>query len=1006
MSYFNYPLFLPLAFTFFGFLTALVYGHPMVNQRFGVIKVCWILSIFPLSAFGILLLALPPIQDGSGLSWQFPWIQSSTIQGSLYLDNLSAVFALLVTGIGTLIVVYSGYYFKGDRSVWRFLVYMFLFMFAMLGLVLAGNLVLLFIFWEMTSVTSFLLVAYKYKSDQARKGAFKALLITGAGGVALLLGVIIISSITGTTDITTLLTQTAPLQESNLYPLILFMVALAALTKSAQTPFHIWLPDAMSAPTPASAYLHSATMVKAGIYLLARLNPVLGQTEAWFWAFSLTGLITMLTGAYLGLKQNDQKALLAYSTISQLGVMVLLIGQDTDIAFKALIIGVIAHALYKSALFLIAGIVDHETGTRDLRRLGGLGRWMPYSMGIAILAGLSMAGLPPMFGFLAKETLLATAIHPSLPEIIALIFPAGAVIAGALVLAQAGLFVWDTFLGKPRDPGIKPHEAPWGMLVAPLIPAVLSILLGLLPEPERLAKFLSNAASAAYGGKVKVSLALWAGLTVPLLLSIIAVSTGILIFIFRKQVRNIQNRIAPNFTLNFIYSVALKAIDQLGILTTSLQAGNLRTYLTVMLVSVILLVLIFAGVPEFGQLVFIQQPLFNLGFALSILRVFALIVIIAAALASVFIRRDFAAILTLGAMGLSVAVFMVLEPDPDLALVQMVVDLLAVVILVLALTRLPRSQRLRATELTYKQSRFSLVRDIMVSSTVGIIVAWISLTALVTRPRESVVTPFYEANAKLLTGAKDIVGAIVVDFRAFDTLVEISVFSIAGLGIFTLLLYASRLAGDQVVDEPISDTKLLRTTGIGGRNTSPFVHALAYASLPFSLILAVIHMMYGHDQPGDGFTAGVIVGLVVAFWYVVFGYAEVNLRLKWLQPMQFISAGILLAVVTGISASIIKGNFLANVDFGAMLNIPLPKGFNLSTSFLFEIAIFLSVLGSISYILRALGHPRISDSSSVRGVSALDQNPTTESIRDSVAATTINQISPNQVHSIQKNQDT
>jgi multisubunit Na+/H+ antiporter MnhB subunit len=294
----------------------------------------------------------------------------------------------------------------------------------------------------------------------------------------------------------------------------------------------------------------------------------------------------------------------------------------------------------------------------------------------------------------------------------------------------------------------------------------------------------------------------------------------------------------------------------------------------------------------------------------------------------------------------------------------------------------------------------------VVSGTVGIIVAWISLTALVTRPRESVVTPFYEANAKLLTGAKDIVGAIVVDFRAFDTLVEITVFSIAGLGIFTLLLYASRLAGDQVVDEPISDINLFKTTGIGGPKTSPFVHALAYASLPFSLILAVIHMMYGHDQPGDGFTAGVIVGLVVAFWYVVFGYSEVNKRLEWLKPMQFISAGILLAVVTGLSASIIKGNFLANVDFGAMLNIPLPKGLNLSTSFLFEIAIFLSVLGSISFILRALGHPRISDQSSIRDVSALDQNSTTESVRDTVGSTNINQLSPHHIHSSASNQDT
>jgi multicomponent K+:H+ antiporter subunit A len=883
------------------------------------------------------------------------------------------VFALLVTGIGTLVVIYSGYYFNGKRSSWRFLGYLMLFMFAMLGLLLAGNLISLFIFWEITSVVSFLLVAYKTESEKARNSAFKALLITGGGGVALLLGVILIFSITGTMDIAALLSSGDLLRESSFYPVILILIALACFTKSAQTPFHIWLPEAMSAPTPASAYLHSATMVKAGIYLIARLNPVLGQTELWFWIFSGIGLTTMLVGAYLGLKQNDLKALLAYSTISQLGVMVLLIGQDTDIAFKALVVSVIAHALYKSALFLVAGIIDHETGTRDLRRLGGLRKWMPYSMAIASLAALSMAGLPPMFGFLAKETLLATAVHPSLPEIIAAIFPAASVIAGALILAQAGLFVWGTFFGQQRDAMIKPHEAPWGMLIPPLIPAFLSILLGLLPEPERLAEFIASAAGAAYGGKVKVSLALWAGLSVPLLLSIIAVACGILIFIFRSRVRAFQERIAPNLTINNLYTSIIKAIDTSANLVIKLQSGQLRFYITIMLVSLIGLMLIFVGIPDFDSSLLMRQPIFNLDLAFSILRIFALVVVIGAALASVLIQRDFSAILALGAMGLGVTVLIVLEPAPDVALVQMIVDLLAVVILVLALTKLPRTQREKARKLTFKQSPPGLLRDVLVSAGIGGIVTWLTLIALLSRPRESVVTSFYEANAKILTGAKDIVGAIVVDFRAFDTLVEITVFSIAGLGIYTLLLYASRWAGDQVSDEAMPTTNILNTTGIGGPVTSPFIHALAYISLPLSMIIAVIHILYGHDQPGDGFTAGVIVGLAIAFWYVVFGYAEVKQRLKWLKPMIFISSGILLAVFSGILASIIKGNFLSNVDFGMLQNIPLPAGINLSTSLLFEAAIFLSVLGSISYILSALGHPRISEVRNVPDEKDLEQ---------------------------------
>ena len=964
----SYPLFLPLIFILAGLLIALVYRFPSLNKRIPILLVTWLLSIFPLAAFITLLHALSMIQDGSGISWQIEWLQVAGFKGSLYYDSLSAVFALLVTGIGTLVVIYSGYYFKGERSSWRFLSYLMLFMFAMLGLLLAGNLISLFIFWEITSVVSFLLVAYKTESEQARKSAFKALLITGSGGVALLLGVILIFSITGTMEIAALLSSGDMLRDSSLYPAALILIALACFTKSAQTPFHIWLPDAMSAPTPASAYLHSATMVKAGIYLIARLNPILGQTEMWFWIFSVIGFITMLVGAYLGLKQNDLKALLAYSTISQLGVMVLLIGQDTDIAFKALVISVIAHALYKSALFLVAGIVDHETGTRDLRRLGGLRKWMPYSMAIASLAALSMAGLPPMFGFLAKETLLATAIHPSLPGTIAAIFPVASVIAGALILAQAGLFVWDTFLGQQRDKTIKPHEAPWGMLIPPLIPAFLSILLGLLPEPERLAAFVANAAGAAYGGEVKVSLALWAGLTIPLLLSIVAVAGGILIFVFRSRVREIQKRIAPNLTINNLYTSTLKAIDSGANLVIQLQSGQLRFYITVMLFGLIALILIFVGIPDIDTSLLVRQPLFNLDLAFSILRIFALVVVIGAALASVLIQRDFSAILTLGAMGLGVTVLIVLEPAPDVALVQMIVDLLAVVILVLALTRLPRTQREQARKLTFKQSPPGLLRDVLVSAGVGGIVAWITLIALITRPRESIVTSFYEANAKILTGAKDIVGAIVVDFRAFDTLIEITVFSIAGLGIYTLLLYASRWAGDQVSDEAMPTTNILDTTGIGGPITSPFIHALAYVSLPFSLVIAVIHILYGHDQPGDGFTAGVIVGLAIAFWYVVFGYAEVKKKLRWLNPMVFISSGILLAILSGILSASIKGNFLSNVDFGTQQNIPLPAGINLSTSLLFEVAIFLSVLGSISYILSALGHPRISEASSVPGV--------------------------------------
>ncbi len=498
---------------------AALFGLPALNRRLDITRLSWLLALAPLSALVILAARVPQANAGVVTVWQWTWLPSLGLNLGLYVDDLSLFFGLIITFIGTLIIIYTGQYFKGDQGAWRFLTYLLLFMVSMLGIVLAGDVLTLFIFWEGTSILSFLLVAYKTELESARRGAFRALLITGGGGIALLLGVLFLSYVAGGTDFVTILSRGDVLRSSEFYGLILALVALGAFTKSAQFPFHFWLPGAMSAPTPASAYLHSATMVKAGIYLLARLNPALGFTETWFWLLTIAGGITMLTGAYLGLKQNDLKALLAYSTISQLGILVMLIGQDIAIAYKALIIGILAHALYKSALFLVAGIVDHETGTRDMRRLGGLAKVMPFTFTVAFLAALSMAGLPPMFGFLAKETLLAAAVHPTLPPIAAELIRWAAVIAGALMLAQAGLLIWETFLGKAKDPDVHGHEAPIPMWLAPAIPATLSIILVILPGPKEEAALLSGAAQAAYGDAVKVSFVLFHGLTVELLLS-------------------------------------------------------------------------------------------------------------------------------------------------------------------------------------------------------------------------------------------------------------------------------------------------------------------------------------------------------------------------------------------------------------------------------------------------------------------------------------------------------
>jgi len=960
-------VYFPILIVLVGALVAALLGVPALNRviplrRLATGRSSLLLALAPISAFLWLAWQVPAWDAGEVFSWSFSWMPTLGLSLGLYVDSLSALFALLVTLIGALIVIYAGQYFKGDEGAWRFQAYVLLFMTSMLGIVMAGDVITLFIFWEGTSVVSYLLVAYKYHDPATRRSAFKALFITGGGGIALLAGLLFVANVAGDTQLSEILLQGDALRESPYYILMLALVAFGAFTKSAQFPAHIWLPGAMQAPTPASAYLHSATMVKAGIYLLARLNPALGFTEAWFWLLTIVGLITMVVGAYLGLKQNDLKALLAYSTICQLGILVMLIGQDDQTAYKALVIGIIAHAFYKSSLFMIAGIIDHETGTRDLRLLGGLRRAMPYTFGITSLAALSMAGLPPLFGFLAKETLLASSLHPSLPPLVSELFTAGSVIAGALMLAMAGMLVWDTFMGKPREASIKAHEAPTLMWLMPAIPAVLSLIFAQLPGPKEEATFLAMAASSAFGEKVKVSLKLWTGLNVPFLLSVVAISLGSVLFVFRQQIRGLQDRLAPGLSLNSLYNWTLERIDQAAEWSTRLQAGRLHHYLVVIIAAAVILVFGFSGASLFPSLEDLSLPSVSIRGELEFLRLFAILTVLGTALSTVWLKRDFAAILALSALGFSVSVLFVLEPAPDVALVQVVVDILSVVVLVLALTRLPRAQRQQAQELTESKdsSRVNLLRDALIAGAIGLVVMLITLGALTSRPRLSAVSGYYADNAKLLTNAQDIVGAIVVDFRSIDTLIEITVFSMAGLGIYTLLHFASRKHGDVAGhgERPEQEQREInKTFGISGSQVSAFIRVPAFVTLPLSIVLAVTHMMYGHDQPGDGFTAGVIISLAVGLWYVIFGYHDTRRRLRWMKPSSLISTGILLAVVTGIATAMIQGSFLANVDFGELLGLPLPKGLYFSSSFLFEVSICLSVLGSAGHMLDSLGHP-------------------------------------------------
>lgn len=969
-------LLIPIALPIVAALLAWAMGHPALQARVSVPVVTRWMALLPLAGCITVIAALMQLEHGQVREVVYPWMPELGMSFRLYFDHLAGLFAVLVTGIGTLVVLYAGYYFTGEQSSYRFMAYLFLFMASMTGLVLAGDLITLFVFWEGTSITSFLLIGYKIKDPASRSGAFRSLVITGGGGIALLVGAVLIAAVTGGTDYVTILSSAAALKAADLYPAIVLLVGLGCFAKSAQIPFHAWLPNAMTAPTPASTYLHSATMVKAGVYLLARLNPALGGDPLWFWMLSLVGMGTMVLGAWQGLKQRDIKGLLAYSTICQLGVLVMLAGQDSPYAFKALVIGITAHAFYKGALFLIAGIVDHAAHTRDMDKLGGLSKSMRLTAIVATLAALSMAGLPPMYGFLAKETLLATALEGHAAAWMQYLMVGAIVLTGALLLAQSAVLIWDTFFRAPADPHHPPHghEPPLLMLLAPALPAVLSLLICFVPPPG-FVPLLTGAAENAAGVPVKVSLALWHGINLPLILSVVAMTVGALMVWQRRGFFALQRGTSiPERYIDW-YGAFLRVTDGAAWLMTRAQNGRLYLYLLVMMVGAAGIVYSLATLPMPGAGSF---PLEHMPY----LRAMALLLALAAAVVAMLLRRDLYAIIALGGSGLSITLLFILEPAPDVALVMVVVDILTVVILILALGHLPPKLRAEAGDgISAPRSsggRLGVAAEAVMCLVAGAFVAAIVFAMIDSRPRESSVTPFYQANAKTLVGSSDIVGAIVIDFRGFDTLIEISVFGCAGLGAYQLLRFASRKHEDKPagMEHLLPAPRLPRSIlGIGRYPTSPFVQALAVLLLPLCFSIAAVHAMYGHGRPGDGFTGGVICSLGVAFWYIAFGYHESRRTLTWLRPAALLASGVLLTIFEMLSGVYLGKGFQAPVDYAELMGFAhlLPYGFSLSSSFLFEVGIGLTVLGSASLMIDELGRPEFDDDEAKAGLLALDR---------------------------------
>ncbi len=735
----------------------------------------WFIALLPLAVAVYFAGLIGRVSAGEVIAASYPWVPSFGVNLSFYIDGLSLVFALLISGIGALVMIYAGGYLAGHPLLARFYLYLLLFMTAMLGLVLSGNIITMFIFWELTSLSSYLLIGFNHRQASARASALQALLITGLGGLALLAGLVLLGQVGGSWELAALLIQADAVQSHALYLPIVLLMLLGAFTKSAQFPFHFWLPNAMAAPTPVSAYLHSATMVKAGIFLLARFNPILGGTPAWQISLTTAGAITMLLGAYLAWQQIDLKRVLAYSTISALGTLVLLLGVGTAVAVKAAVIFLIVHSLYKGALFMAAGAVDHETGTRDLTQLSGLRRAMPVTFVAVTIAALSMAGALPLFvGYIGKKLIYEAALTAP---------AAGWLLTGSVLLANvftvvvAGLLAIKPFWGKPAETPKHAHEVPPSLWLGPLLLGGLGLLLVLLLEfaPDSLFKpLLVTSASAIAAELVQVKVAAWSGINTIFWLSLLTLAGGVGLYVARNPLRRL---VSPANTVaavgpERIYSLALDGLRAGAVSHTRLlQHGYLRGYLLTIALTAAGLVG-FTLLTRHGLTIAVNwSPVRPHEAALAG-------VILLATLAAVVSNSRLATITALGVVGYGMALLLVFFGAPDVAMTQLAVETLTVIILVLTLVHLPRFSRL--------SSLAGRTRDALVALAVGGLMSLLALTTLAV-PMTSRLTPFFAENSATLAQGRNIVNVILVDFRALDTLGEITVLAVAAIGIYALL---------------------------------------------------------------------------------------------------------------------------------------------------------------------------------------------------------------------------
>ncbi len=919
-------LFFIVALPFFG---ALLPGLMNSAGRSATAGVTFTVS---LAAFIGLLTNLPTILAGGVVMARVDWMPLLGLNFSLMLDGLGFFFALLILGIGLLIIAYARHYLSRDDNMGQFFTYLLLFQGAMVGIVLSDNVLLLLVFWELTSLSSFLLIGYWKHLPEGRQGARMALTVTGMGGLAMIGGMLILGQIVGSYDLSVILQNRDLIQADPMYLPALILILLGCFTKSAQFPFHFWLPHAMAAPTPVSAYLHSATMVKAGIFLMARMWPVLSGTPEWFVIVTTAGLVTMVLGAVISVFKHDLKALLAFSTVSQLGLITMLLGTGTAFGAMAAVFHILNHATFKAALFMSAGIIDHATHTRDIRRLGGLRKLMPVTFVILTLSALSLAGIPLLNGFLSKEMMLQEAYETVLFDNYWLV-PALAVLGSLFSAAYCFRLIGHVFLGPVRDDyPATPHDPGPGLWLPPAILVVLVVMIGVAPflaEP-----FVKLVTASVLGEAAEVPTAyfkIWHGLVPALYMSAVAVVGGLIMLAIYNPALRLWDA-APRPEAKVIFEAIVEAAASLArAVILPLHNGSFTRYAAIGVV-----VIVAAGYHAWvtGTVGAATRSVQAAG----PVTIGAWLMLVAATVGMVFLHRNrLLSLILIGIVGLMVSVGFVFFSAPDLAMTQFTVEVVTIILLLLALNFLPNTTPIESSVLRR-------VRDVGIAVLGGMATFGLSYHFML---REAIATPiseFHLANSYKGGGGTNVVNVILVDFRGFDTYGEIIV-----LGIAALLIYALT---ETLLDGPVRARLLNRKPDqrrAGDKHPMMMV-VLTRMIMPVVLMVGFYIFLRGHNDPGGGFIAGLIVSIGVVMQYMASGFGWTSARLKY--PYHgVIGAGVLIAGLTGIGSWFVGKPFLTS-DF-AYLQIPPFYKFEVATAALFDLGVFLAVVGAVMLSLES-----------------------------------------------------